>query len=191
MLIAAIVDKVNRPNGWQLLSLCLGFAGVVLCVYEEGSLSNASPMGAILVSLACLMGVLAYFCVKPLSEQANILPVTGASLSMGGLLLMLISPQEIPHSFSRGEVDLLSSTLMLSVVSAIGFSLWYKLVTMYDVVRMSAYRLLIPVCGFAQSLLFLSERKPELKFLLGALMVLLALMFIEWQKKRSSSKSSS
>lgn len=182
VLAAPLVDKHEKATIGQLLVLLLGFSGVVVCMYEPG---NAVKLGgALLVMLATLSGTGALLMVRPLSQHVPVTFITGFSLFSGGLVFMVLTPARSLEIALNSPWQLQVLTLYLAFLSATAFSLWYWLITLYDVTRLSAYRFLIPIFGVLESVLFLASESFTQQLLTGSTLVVLSIVILEWMNRR-------
>ena len=108
---------------------------------------------------------------------------------IGGVTLMLLVPKSSVTFINNFNWPLLLLTLWLAFVSAAAFSLWYYLVTLYDVPRLSGYRMLIPVCGVLESVLVLEDEYLNINYLIGGTIVMIGILLLEKLKKSTSSNS--
>jgi drug/metabolite transporter (DMT)-like permease len=182
VLAAPLVDKRETVTIRQLLVLLLGFAGVVVCMYEpENSLQLG---GALLVMLATMSGTGALLMVRPLSLHVPVTFITGFSLFAGGFVFILLAPERSLSIILHSPWQLQLLTLYLAFLSATAFSLWYWLITLYDVTRLSAYRFLIPIFGVFESVLFLTSETLSGQLVTGGALVILSIVILEALSRR-------
>ena len=181
VLIAPIVDKKESINIKQFAALVLGFIGVCVCVFTKSGGGENSYSGLLFVA-SCLCGVIAALMVRPMNKKIPPTFLNGASLFCGGLILCLVNPKVTFSLLSSMQTELLFITAWLAIVSAVAFSLWYYLITLFDVPRLSGYRMLIPVCGVLESVLFLADEKLTWNYLTGGVLVLLSIFILEKMK---------
>lgn len=188
-LAAPLVDKQESVTMSQLGVLALGFSGVVVCMYQPGNTVQLG--GALLVMLATLSGTGAALVVRPLSKHVPVTFITGFSLFAGGLVFMLLTPQRCVEIIVGSPWQLKALTLYLAFLSATAFSLWYWLITLYDVTRLSAYRFLIPIFGVLESVLFLASESLSEQLVAGGGLVVLSIAILEWinRRKRRTAES--
>ncbi|MFT5130210.1 MAG: drug/metabolite transporter (DMT)-like permease [Rhodothermales bacterium] len=182
VLAAPLVDKREKVTIGQLLMLLLGFGGVVVCMYEPGKTLKLG--GALLVMLATVSGTGALLMVRPLSQHVPVTFITGFSLFAGGLVFILLTPGRSLEIVLNSPWQLQILTLYLAFLSAIAFSLWYWLITLYDVTRLSAYRFLIPIFGVSESVLFLTSETLSQQLVAGGALVVLSIVILEWINRR-------
>ena len=182
VLAAPLVDKNESVTIRQLLVLALGFGGVVICMYEPGNTLKLT--GAFLVMIATLSGTGALLMVRPLSKHVPVTFITGYSLFVGGVVFMLMAPGRSVEIIMDSPWQLKVLTLYLAFLSATAFSLWYWLITLYDVTRLSGYRFLIPIFGVLESVLFLASESFTPQLLTGGVLVVLSIVILEWINRR-------
>lgn len=182
VLIAPLVDKKESINFKQFACLILGFAGVCVCVFTKSG-GGENPYHAFLFVISSLCGVVAALMVRPMNKKIPPTFLNGLSLLTGGLILSLAAPQSTFALLTNMNTALILITLWLAIVSAAAFSLWYYLITIFDVPRLSGYRMLIPVCGVLESVLFLADEKLTWNYLTGGILVLLSITILEKLKR--------
>ena len=184
VLIAPLVDKKESINLKQFAALILGFVGVCVCVFTKSG-GGENPYSGLLFVASCLCGVIAALMVRPMNKKVPATFLNGASLFCGGLILCLVNPEVTFILIKNMRLELILITLWLSIVSALAFSLWYYLITLFDVPRLSGYRMLIPVCGVLESVLFLADEKLTWNYLTGGLLVLASIFILEKMKRKA------
>ena len=184
VLLAPLVD---RDEHWDLRSipiLCIGIVGVAICV-SGSSAGNIRPiLGIPLLIAATLCNILVSLKIKPLSQKVSAGIISGFSMALGGLMLMALVPRESGALVKNMAARDWGLTIYLAGVSAVAFSLWFSLITRVPVQKLSAYRLLIPVCGVGMSAFILPGEGLSLAFLLGGSLVLICIRQMDKLKKR-------
>lgn len=113
-------------------------------------------MGDGMIILNAICGASASLLTRGLSKRIDVFVGTGYSLSIGGALLVvlgLMAGGTLPIVSAEGIVVL----LLLIAISAIGFSLYNKLLSCNTVGKVAIYNSLIPVIGAITSCLCLGE----------------------------------
>jgi drug/metabolite transporter (DMT)-like permease len=108
---------------------------------------------------------------RGLSRRIDIFVGTGYSLTLGGLLLIipgLALGGTLPHVNMLGIVCL----VLLINISAIGFTLYNKLLSLNTVGKVAIYNSLIPIVGAVTSCLCLGENFHTKYVLAGGLAAL-------------------
>ncbi|NQZ57307.1 MAG: DMT family transporter [Lentisphaeraceae bacterium] len=182
VLLAPLLDKNEALSFKQFLLLIVGFVGVCFCVMDKQG-GGDSLFSVLLIVLASLCGVVAVLLVKPKSKKVSGPYFTGIALFFGCLILCSTAPQVTVVLIREMNWHLLLLTLWLAIVSSAAFSLWYYLISLFDVPRLSAYRLLIPLCGVLESIIILPDESLSGKIFCGGLLVLTSIFFLEKMKK--------
>ena len=182
VLLAPLVIQAASPTVKQLAILALGFAGVCLCVYSPGEDTQVSLVGSAMMLAATISATFATLLVKPLAEKVPPIFISGFSLFVGGVVLMAFSPLSVWRIVVQAGLPLIGMTFYLAFVSATAFSLWYTLVSRFEVAKLSGYRYLIPVCGVLESALFIPGETLGWATLLGGVLVLCSVKLLERSK---------
>ena len=185
VLLAPMIDKTESVNFKQFLAVGLGFIGVVICVMnKEGG--GDSYLSGLFFIFSSLCGTIATLFVRPMNKKVPPHFLVGASLFIGGTCLMLLVPKASFGLIRNFNVSLALLTIWLAFVSSAAFSLWYYLVTIFDVPRLSGYRMLIPVCGVLESVLILEDESLSWNYLIGGSVVLAGIFLLEKLKRKPS-----
>lgn len=129
------------------------------------------------VVMSALFASIAAVYSKKLTESIDVIVITGYSLFLGGMVLLLLG------EVSGGHVDhftLTSSLLLiyLALLSSIAFSLWNLLLKYNNVGLVSVYNFLIPIFGSVLSAIFLGESIFELKNMVALLFVCIGIWMV-------------
>lgn len=185
VLLAPLVDKNESINLKQFAAILVGFGGVCICVFnKDGGGENLSS--GFLFIFSCLCGVIASLLVRPMNKKIPPTFLSGASLFCGGVILCVIANSSTVSIIQGMSWQLGLITFWLAIVSAAAFSLWYFLITLFDVPRLSGYRMLIPVCGVLESVLILPDEYLTWNYLTGGLLVLTGIFTLEKLKKKTA-----
>ena len=189
VLLAPLFDRSDHINLKQGGVLLIGFLGVCICVYRPEGIGGGDLWGAALILCTAFCGSLGSVLVRGMGGRLPATFITGFSLAGGGTILMLMAPGQVLEIVTRANPPVIMATLWLAFISACAFSLWYLLVTLYDIARLGVYRFLIPVCGAVESALFIPGEQLEQRMVFGGLVVLLAVRMLERQQRANQSLS--
>ena len=179
VLLAPLVYKTRMPSVKQLAFLALGFLGVCAAVYSPDSSGSITLLGCVVMLTSVVAATLATIMVRPLSKSVPTLFISGFSLFSGGLALAVCGIGGITTVLSQVALPFIAISLHLVFVSAVAFSLWYYLVSIYDVATLSGYRYLIPVCGVVESALLIPGEHLGKGMLLGAVLVVISVRLLD------------
>jgi len=179
VLFAPLLDRRESVRPIQWLCVLMGFAGVFVCVWRPDGLDQAPWLGVVLMLMGTMSGAMAMFFVRPLNKRVSIRFITGFALFAGGSALALAGAPSLPALFGQATWPLVGLTLHLAMVSAVAFSLWYWLVTLYDFPTLSGYRFLVPICGALESALLIPNESITLQIALGGAITLSSVWLLE------------
>jgi drug/metabolite transporter (DMT)-like permease len=184
VLLAPLFDSEEHWDIRSIPILCIGIVGVAICV-SGSQAGNIQPLWGIPILIcATLCNILVSLKIKPLSQKIPATVISGFSMALGGLMLMALVPKSTWWLVGKMDWAAWGLTLYLALVSAVAFSLWFLLITKVPVSKLSAYRLLIPVCGVGMSACFLAQEKLSLPFLVGGGLVIFCIRRMEGLKKK-------
>ena len=105
--------------------------------------------------------------MKQIAPLVGVREVTALSLFIGGLMLCVAGSYETGPFLADYSWRILGVTVYLAVLSATAFTVWNRLIQLYSVNVMSAFRFLIPLCGVIESTLFLRNETIGIGIVVG------------------------
>ena len=156
VLLACACFKSDKLTSRKLLGCAVGFSGILALNLGGADSGRFTWLGDGMIILNAICGACSNLMTRGLSRRVDVFVGTGYSLSIGGLLLI------IPGLILGGtlpQVNLLgiSCLVALIAISAIGFALYNKLLSMNPVGKVAIYNSLIPIVGAVTSCLCLGE----------------------------------
>jgi drug/metabolite transporter (DMT)-like permease len=171
VLLACACFKSDKLTPQKIVGCMVGFCGILALNIGGAESGQFTWLGDGMIILNALCGALSNLMTRGLSRRINVFVVTGYSLTIGGLLLIipgLLWGGTLPHINALGIVCL----LLLIAISAIGFALYNKLLSCNPVGRVAIFNSLIPIVGAVTSCLCLGETFHQKYVLAGGLAAL-------------------
>ncbi|MBQ7521395.1 MAG: DMT family transporter [Clostridia bacterium] len=172
IILACIVFKNEKMTSKKILGCILGFSGILIINIDFHSAIpdeafSLSGDGMLLLSALCSAfgGIL----TRIITRKIPPLIATGFSLGIGGLVMIIFGIAmggRLTKITTFGCIIL----LLLVSVSAVGFSLYNKLISCNPVGKIAIFNALIPVFGAVLSCIILNE-PFQLKYILSAFLV--------------------
>ena len=156
VLLACACFKSDKLTSRKIIGCTVGFVGVLALNLGGAESGQFTWMGDGMIILNAICGACSNLMTRGLSRRVDIFVGTGYSLSIGGLLLILLGlllDGTLPHINIIGIICL----LLLIAISAIGFALYNKLLSCNPVGKVAIYNSLIPIVGAVTSCLCLGE----------------------------------
>jgi drug/metabolite transporter (DMT)-like permease len=156
VLLSCAYFKSDRLTPRRLLGCAVGFCGVLALNLGGAESGRFTLLGDGMIMLNAVCGACSNLMTRGLSRRVDVFVGTGYGLTIGGLLLIvpgLILGGSLPRVSVLGLVCL----ALLITISALGFALYNKLLTLNPVGRVAIYNSLIPVVGAVTSCLCLGE----------------------------------
>lgn len=156
VISACVFFQSDRLTRSKILGCVMGIAGVLALNLGDASSGHFTWLGDGMIILNALCSAAASLLTRRLGRVVNMFVGTGYSLALGGALIVipgLLMGGTLPHITLWGIVIL----LMLVGISALGFTLYNKLLTCNPVGKIAIYNSLIPVVGAVTSCLCLGE----------------------------------
>jgi len=183
VLLACACFKSDKLTTRKILGCAIGFSGILALnlggadsgnsnvQLVAGEQSSSIWLGDGMIILNAICGACANLMTRGLSRRVDVFVGTGYSLTIGGLLLIipgLAFGGTLPQVNVLGIVCL----LLLIAISAIGFTLYNKLLSCNPVGKVAIYNSLIPIVGAVTSCLCLGETFHPKYVLAGGLAAL-------------------
>jgi len=171
----AVAFVGTRLRAHNLAGLALAFFGLVLLALESIGGQSVSLLGFLLTLLAALSWAVGNVLTKKLgsvdlvglvawSGLVPILPFIAASLVIEG-------PAAIVQSLTHPTLTAIGAIAYLAFgASLVGYSLWARLISRYDISQVAPLPILVPIVGMAAAFVVLDENL-SLAQLIAALLV--------------------
>ena len=156
VLLACACFKSDRLTTRKVLGCVVGFSGILALNLGGAESGRFTLLGDGMIILNAICGALSNLMTRGLSRRIDVFVGTGYGLTIGGILLILPGLAfggTLPHINMLGIVCL----LLLIAISAVGFTLYNKLLSLNPVGKVAIYNSLIPVVGAVTSCLCLGE----------------------------------
>jgi drug/metabolite transporter (DMT)-like permease len=156
VLLACACFKSDRLTTRKILGCAIGFSGIMALNLGGAESGHFTWLGDGMIIVNSICSAFSNLMTRGLSRRIDIFVGTGYSLSIGGLLLILPGLAlggSLPHVNVLGIVCL----LLLIAISALGFALFNKLLSLNPVGKVAIYNSLIPIVGAVTSCLCLGE----------------------------------
>ena len=157
VLLACACFKSDRLTPRKMLGCAIGFGGVLALNLGGADSGRFTWLGDGMIILNAMCGACANLMTRGLSRRVDVFVGTGYGLTIGGLLLIipgLVLGGTLPMVNMLGIVCLV---LLLIAISALGFALYNKLLSLNPVGKVAIYNSLIPIVGAVTSCLCLGE----------------------------------
>lgn len=156
VLLACMFFKSDKLTSSKIIGCALGFAGIMALNIGGGAGGGFTFMGDGMIILNTFCAALAGLMTRGLGKRVDVFVGTGYSLALGGVMLVvpgIVMDGTLPNINAVGVVIL----MLLVCISALGFTLYNKLLTCNPVGKVAIFNSLIPVVGAVTSCLCLGE----------------------------------
>ena len=156
VLLACMFFKSDKLTSSKIIGCALGFAGIMALNIGGGAGGGFTFMGDGMIILNTFCAALAGLMTRGLGKRVDVFVGTGYSLALGGVMLVvpgLLTGGTLPNINAVGVIIL----MLLVCISALGFTLYNKLLTCNPVGKVAIFNSLIPVVGAVTSCMCLGE----------------------------------
>jgi drug/metabolite transporter (DMT)-like permease len=171
----------ERPTALKITGIAMGFAGIVLVLFDKGlHLSARTLKGDLLLVVAVLTWAVYTILSKKLLKKYSPLEVTGYALSVGSLMflpigLLSVIKQDYGNLTTTGLGSLLYLSLMTSVL---GYLVWSWGLSKLEASKVSVFSNIQPIMAALLGWLFLGE-PVTMRFALGAIVAIAGVVLTE------------
>ena len=172
VLIAAFIFR-ERP-GWQRLTgMLIAFAGVALIAGQPTL--RGQLFAVFLIGSGAMIWAIGQIMVKQLAGAVAPLPLIAWIGCFAGPQMLigssLIETGQLDALRSAGWIGCGSVIYLGIVMTAIGYGIWYRVLSRNPVSKVMPVMLLLPVFTIASSMLFLGEQPTLIIFIGGAVVI--------------------
>jgi len=178
VILAHYIYTDDKLNSKKIIGCILGFIGVMIINFDDTLLSfsfNLTGDGFIIIAAFIFSAGAIYG--KKLTNNLDVMVVTGYNLFIGGIILTiigLISGGRVYHFTTSSSLLL----IYMALLSSAAFSLWALLLKYNKVGSISIFNFLIPVFGALLSSIFLGESILELKNIAALFLVCIGIWMV-------------
>jgi drug/metabolite transporter (DMT)-like permease len=175
-LVASWMHEGDRLTRRKLITIFLGIAGVMLISAGRQAFrlgSGIEIVGVVMILGANVATATSNVLVSLKSKGMNPLVLNSTTLFSGGVILFLLSlPVEGVHK-GLMPTEYWLVLVWLSLVSAVAFSIWYKLLQRphVRVSELNLWKFIIPVVGAILSWLLVPGERPEWLTITGMVII--------------------
>ncbi|MBU3101199.1 MULTISPECIES: DMT family transporter [Clostridium] len=182
VILAHYIYANDKLSMQKILGCIVGFIGVMSMNFSADLLDFSFRFsGEGFLMIAAFVSAVGAIYGKKLTKSMDVMVVTGYSLFVGGIMLMLLG------MLSGGSVyhfTMDSSLLLmyLALLSSAAFSLWNLLLKYNKVGPVSIFNFLIPIFGSILSAIFLNENIFEYKNIFALVLVCIGIWMVNKEK---------
>ncbi|HTY08442.1 MAG TPA: EamA family transporter [Candidatus Edwardsbacteria bacterium] len=181
VLFLSVLLLGERPSLLRVAGIALGFAGVLLVLFDKGIAFARQTLGGDLLVLAAVATWALYTIYsKKLLRRYSPLEVTGFSLSLGALLFLPVGlPFMLRQDYGAVTRTGVFSVLYLAVMtSVVAYLVWGWALSKMDASKVAVISNLQPVVAAALAWIVFKEA-VTLRFVIGTAVVLAGVVMTE------------
>jgi Permeases of the drug/metabolite transporter (DMT) superfamily len=182
VILAHYIYKNDKLNVQKTVGCIVGFIGVMIVNFSSDLLNfSFNFLGEGFIIIAAFVFSVSAIYGKKLTKNMDVMVVTGYSLFLGGIILVLIG---ILLGGRVYHFTIASSALLiyLALLSSVAFSLWNLLLKYNKVGPVSVFNFLTPIFGVILSAIFLGENILEYKNIIALVLVSLGIWMANKEK---------
>lgn len=181
-LIASLIFKQEKLTAKKLISVIIGFGGIIIMNLDGLSL-NFSLLGDGLVLLAILSYSFSVVIIRIVTGNEDPIVLSGYQMAIGGTVMLIIG---VLFGGKMDFVGMFPILACLSAIYAISYVLWTVLLKYNPASSITVYSFTTPVFGVIFSALLLTEAGGVAPINLGIALALVCFGIILWgyEKKK-------
>ncbi len=183
VILAHFVYANDKLSLRKITGCILGFIGVMIVNFSSDLLNFSFKFnGEGFLMIAAFVFAVGAIYAKKLTKSMDVMVVTGYSLFIGGIMLMLLG---IIFGGRVYHFTMDSSLLLmyLALLSSAAFSLWNLLLKYNKVGPISVFNFLTPIFGAILSAIFLNENIFEYKNMVALVLVCIGIWMVNKEKQ--------
>lgn len=175
-------DKLNFRKSFAIL---LGIVGITFISVAKGGaihISSTFYIGVLLLVLSNVCGASTNIIVAKNKGRVSPIMLTAFANLSGGIMLYVVSLFTEECQLQSYTPEFYLALLWLALISSLGFALWYILLLRpgVKVSELNIWRFVIPVSGAILSWILLPNETPDLYSIIGILVIVVALITLQW-----------
>ncbi|MCB2360046.1 DMT family transporter [Clostridium estertheticum] len=183
VILAHYIYVNDKLSMQKILGCIVGFIGVMSMNFSTDLLNFSFRFnGEGFLMIAAFVSAVGAIYGKKLTKSMDVMVVTGYSLFVGGIMLMLLGMLS-GGSVYHFTIDSSIILMYLALLSSAAFSLWNLLLKYNKVGPVSIFNFLIPIFGSILSAIFLNENIFEYKNMVALVLVCIGIWMVNKEKK--------
>lgn len=182
VIAAHFIYEEDRLNVSRIISLILGFSGVIFVNLGKNFDLNFKIIGEGFLIMAALLSSIATLYVKTISNDFSPFTLSGGQMFSGSLVLLILGKVGMRGNTLNFNFASISLLVYAAFISAAAFTLWYMILQYNPPGKVSIYRLFIPIFGSIFSVLLISGEHFTINLLIGLALVVLGILILNLDK---------
>ena len=182
VIAAHFLYKDEKISGTTLVGVLLGFLGIFVLNFQDGSFGNFNMIGEGYIMIATVFGASGILYTKKLSSNINPILLTGGQLFIAGCMMIALGYVTRGQDTFVMTAGGIAITVYLAMVSGVAFSIWATLLKHSKASKISIYKFTIPIFGVLISYIVLGERNDMQTVLVAMLLVTTGVFLINYSK---------
>jgi drug/metabolite transporter (DMT)-like permease len=180
-IVSAIMIKADRLTLSKILTIATGIAGVVLISAGRQALhlgTASELLGILMIFSANLATSFSNVLISAGNKKLNPFVLSSFSLFTGGVLIFILSLIFEEQPGIHLPFSYWATLAWLSLVAAVAFSLWYKLLQRpgVKVSELNLWKFIIPGLGGVLSWILLPDEHPDWLTISGIVIITVSLI---------------
>ena len=190
-IVAHFAFHDDKMTPLKTFSILIGVVGIAIITLGRTKVEMKGELELLGIGLLLANNIISgYANVLIVKSSKGISPMvlSSTSLSIGGLMLFLVSiPIEGIH-FGPFPATYYIALAWLSFLSAAAFTIWYTLLKRpgVKVSVLNVWKFLIPVSGAALSWILIENEKPDLISIIGMATIAVSLVSLNYANRKKS-----
>ncbi len=183
VILAHFIFADDKINFKKFIGCLLGFAGVVLCCFDESLELSFVFKGDGFILIAAFCFALGSVITKIVTKRSDSVTVTGWQLAIGGIVLTAVG-LAFGGRIDFPSVKAVMMLIYLAIISSCAFTIWAQLLKYNPVGKISVYCFLNPCFGVVLSGIMLGENILNIRTVGALVLVCLGIYAVNMKTSR-------
>jgi len=197
-IVAAMMHREDKLTRGKVITIIFGISGVILISAGRQAFKLGSAiemLGVAMILVANIATAISNVMVSLRNRGINPLVLSSSTLLIGGVIIFLMSMGVETRPSVRFPLEYWLVLGWLSFMSAVAFSLWFRLLQRpgVRVSELNLWKFIIPVVGAILSWMLVPGENPEWLTITGMVIITasLVMFFVNMQKAEKKAQTAS
>ncbi len=181
VFLAHFLLKNEKINSKKIIGVVFGLIGMVVVnitnLGDAGSFLNFSVYGEGFLIISGVFGAIGTIIAKKLGKNINAVLLNGWQLTIGGGILLIFGLFNYGKLISFPNTFSLLLFLSLILISAVAFTIWYRILRHVKASEITIYKFMVPIIGAIASAIIVPGENLSIYSFLGLILVSIGIYF--------------
>jgi len=188
MLAAHFYFHDDQMSKRKIIGMLIGFSGILIANLSGASLSLSFKLsGEGFILMATVVSAIASVIVKATTKEVHPVAIAGIQMTIGGTLLVLFGLSGASFTDMTYSAQGFGMLGYLAFLSAASFSIWFYLLSHYQVSTISIHKFQVPMWGTLISVLLIPGETIGVSKLVALIFVVTGIIIVNTKNTKKQS----